>query len=200
MGPIKSLKTVSFCSPIDDIRDPFRIFTFPPSNRAPLLLPFSLSISAELEKQNSVMEFSLSGNPLKTFSRSITCLARVGNELVLRASPSQVKLKFFRQLFIPFLFSFLSESLSPNRFGYPKKTIFSTNTPNFIYQLNDHITNNGQFNRLSQLSMLLICVSCVFGAPRVLVICIYFVLSLDFFHFCVFDYTSDESCSDVWNF
>lgn len=59
---------------------------------APTLLPFSLSISAELEKQNSVMEFSLSGNPLKTFSRSITCLARVGNELVLRASPSQLAL------------------------------------------------------------------------------------------------------------
>ncbi|XP_048235865.1 cell cycle checkpoint control protein RAD9A isoform X1 [Ricinus communis] len=36
------------------------------------------------------MEFSLSGNALKTFSRSITCLARVGNELAIQASPSQL--------------------------------------------------------------------------------------------------------------
>ncbi|KAF5454079.1 hypothetical protein F2P56_023771 [Juglans regia] len=36
------------------------------------------------------MEFSLSGNALKTFARSITCLARVGNELVIQASPSQL--------------------------------------------------------------------------------------------------------------
>ncbi|CAI9764277.1 unnamed protein product [Fraxinus pennsylvanica] len=38
------------------------------------------------------MEFSLSGNALKTFARSITCLARIGNELVLQASPSQLTL------------------------------------------------------------------------------------------------------------
>lgn len=36
------------------------------------------------------MDFSLSGNALKTFARSVTCLARVGTELVLQASPSQV--------------------------------------------------------------------------------------------------------------
>ncbi|KAA8545175.1 hypothetical protein F0562_019936 [Nyssa sinensis] len=36
------------------------------------------------------MEFSLSGNALKTFARSITCLARIGNELALQASPSQL--------------------------------------------------------------------------------------------------------------
>ncbi|XP_038717122.1 cell cycle checkpoint control protein RAD9A-like isoform X2 [Tripterygium wilfordii] len=36
------------------------------------------------------MEFSLSGNALKTFARSITCLARVGNELAVQASPSQL--------------------------------------------------------------------------------------------------------------
>ncbi|XP_027107742.1 uncharacterized protein [Coffea arabica] len=34
------------------------------------------------------MELSLSGNALKTFARSITCLARVGNELAIQASPS----------------------------------------------------------------------------------------------------------------
>ncbi|XP_073126937.1 uncharacterized protein [Henckelia pumila] len=34
------------------------------------------------------MEVGLSGNALKTFSRSIICLARIGNELVLQASPS----------------------------------------------------------------------------------------------------------------
>ncbi|KAL2254140.1 UNVERIFIED_CONTAM: hypothetical protein Sindi_0208700 [Sesamum indicum] len=34
------------------------------------------------------MEFSLSGNALKTFARSITCLARIGNELVFQATPS----------------------------------------------------------------------------------------------------------------
>ncbi|KAL3538152.1 hypothetical protein ACH5RR_001518 [Cinchona calisaya] len=34
------------------------------------------------------MELSLSGNNLKTFARSITCLARIGNELAIQASPS----------------------------------------------------------------------------------------------------------------
>ncbi|CAL9136658.1 unnamed protein product [Musa textilis] len=38
------------------------------------------------------MELSLSGNALKTFTRSITCLARVGTELVLVASPSKLEL------------------------------------------------------------------------------------------------------------
>ncbi|KAK6915594.1 Rad9/Ddc1 [Dillenia turbinata] len=38
------------------------------------------------------MELSLSGNALKTFSRSITCLARVGNELVIQASASELAL------------------------------------------------------------------------------------------------------------
>ncbi|XP_033517018.1 uncharacterized protein [Nicotiana tomentosiformis] len=35
------------------------------------------------------MEFTLSGNALKTFGRSITCLARIGNELVIQTSPPQ---------------------------------------------------------------------------------------------------------------
>ncbi|KAL6582671.1 hypothetical protein OROMI_004749 [Orobanche minor] len=38
------------------------------------------------------MEFSLSGNALKTFARSITCLARIGNELVFQCSSSQLSL------------------------------------------------------------------------------------------------------------
>ncbi|CAL9167233.1 unnamed protein product [Musa hybrid cultivar] len=38
------------------------------------------------------MELSLSGNALKTFTRSVTCLARVGTELVLVASPSKLEL------------------------------------------------------------------------------------------------------------
>ncbi|OVA14864.1 Rad9/Ddc1 [Macleaya cordata] len=38
------------------------------------------------------MELSLSGNALKTFTRSITCLARVGHELSVQASPSQLAL------------------------------------------------------------------------------------------------------------
>ncbi|GER32933.1 cell cycle checkpoint control family protein [Striga asiatica] len=41
------------------------------------------------------MEFSLSGNALKTFARSITCLARIGNDLVFQCSPSQVPAVFF---------------------------------------------------------------------------------------------------------
>ncbi|KAG2273078.1 hypothetical protein Bca52824_067633 [Brassica carinata] len=41
------------------------------------------------------MEFSVSGNALKTFARSIICLARVGNELVVQASPTQVPLFLF---------------------------------------------------------------------------------------------------------
>ena len=36
------------------------------------------------------MGLSLSGNAIKTFARCITCLARVGNELAIQASPSQV--------------------------------------------------------------------------------------------------------------
>ncbi|KAF9605722.1 hypothetical protein IFM89_018118 [Coptis chinensis] len=36
------------------------------------------------------MELSLSGNALKTFTRSITCLARVGNEVAIQASSSQL--------------------------------------------------------------------------------------------------------------
>ncbi|KAL9162393.1 hypothetical protein ABFS82_07G087800 [Erythranthe guttata] len=38
------------------------------------------------------MEFSISGSSLKTLSRSITCLARIGNELVFQSSPSQLSL------------------------------------------------------------------------------------------------------------
>ncbi|KAJ4838816.1 hypothetical protein Tsubulata_032853 [Turnera subulata] len=38
------------------------------------------------------MELSLSGNALKTFARSIACLSRVGNELAVQASPSQLAL------------------------------------------------------------------------------------------------------------
>ncbi|CAI9102138.1 OLC1v1000359C3 [Oldenlandia corymbosa var. corymbosa] len=36
------------------------------------------------------MEWSLSGNALKTLARSITCLARIGNELAIQASPSRL--------------------------------------------------------------------------------------------------------------
>ncbi|KAK7284372.1 hypothetical protein RJT34_19117 [Clitoria ternatea] len=36
------------------------------------------------------MEFTLSDNALKTFARCITCLARIGNELAIQASPSQI--------------------------------------------------------------------------------------------------------------
>lgn len=38
------------------------------------------------------MEWRVSGNALKTFGRSVTCLARIGNELILQASPSQLAL------------------------------------------------------------------------------------------------------------
>ncbi|KAK3418648.1 hypothetical protein EUGRSUZ_H04558 [Eucalyptus grandis] len=36
------------------------------------------------------MEFTLSGNALKTLARSITCLSRVGTDLAIQASPSQI--------------------------------------------------------------------------------------------------------------
>ncbi|CAJ1960813.1 unnamed protein product [Sphenostylis stenocarpa] len=36
------------------------------------------------------MEFTLSDNALKTFARCITCLARIGNELAIQASSSQL--------------------------------------------------------------------------------------------------------------
>ncbi|XP_078160677.1 uncharacterized protein LOC144556059 isoform X2 [Carex rostrata] len=38
------------------------------------------------------MELSMSGSALKTFNRCITCLARIGSELVLQASPSKLEL------------------------------------------------------------------------------------------------------------
>ncbi|XP_076931714.1 uncharacterized protein LOC143596956 [Bidens hawaiensis] len=38
------------------------------------------------------MDWRLSGNALKTFARSVTCLARIGNDLTLQASPSQLAL------------------------------------------------------------------------------------------------------------
>ncbi|VFQ84997.1 unnamed protein product [Cuscuta campestris] len=38
------------------------------------------------------MEFKLNGNELKTFGRSMTCLARIGNELVIQASDSLLTL------------------------------------------------------------------------------------------------------------
>ncbi|KAK4796813.1 hypothetical protein SAY86_029139 [Trapa natans] len=36
------------------------------------------------------MEFTVSGNSLKTFARAIICLARIGNDLVVQASPSKL--------------------------------------------------------------------------------------------------------------
>ncbi|KAL3728336.1 hypothetical protein ACJRO7_033002 [Eucalyptus globulus] len=36
------------------------------------------------------MEFTLSGNALKTLARSITCLSRVGTDLAIQASPSEI--------------------------------------------------------------------------------------------------------------
>ncbi|KAK8960024.1 hypothetical protein KSP40_PGU022062 [Platanthera guangdongensis] len=47
-------------------------------------------IGIPMWRQNAAMELSLSGNSLKTLHRCITCLARVGSELVLHASSSQV--------------------------------------------------------------------------------------------------------------
>lgn len=54
------------------------------------------------------MEWSLSGNALKTFARSVTCLARVGNELAIQASPSQVL--SWQANRDPFSFNFLFDS------------------------------------------------------------------------------------------
>ncbi|KAL8130480.1 hypothetical protein V2J09_019635 [Rumex salicifolius] len=36
------------------------------------------------------MEWSLSGNGLKTFARSVACLARIGNQVSIQASPAQI--------------------------------------------------------------------------------------------------------------
>ncbi|XP_076950395.1 uncharacterized protein LOC143623346 [Bidens hawaiensis] len=38
------------------------------------------------------MDWRVSGNALKTFARSVTCLARIGNDITLQASPSQLAL------------------------------------------------------------------------------------------------------------
>ena len=62
------------------------------------------------------MEWSLSGNAFKTFARSVTCLARIGNELAIQASPSQVlsgqpnrgpfSFNFFHRLIQPYSWMF----------------------------------------------------------------------------------------------
>ena len=59
------------------------------------------------------MELSLGGNALKTFARCITCLARVGNELVIQASPSQVNSPPPPN-FLPFSLTFPTDSTIPN--------------------------------------------------------------------------------------
>ena len=38
-----------------------------------------------------VMEFSLSGNQIKAFHRAVSCLAKIGNELLMEALPDKVK-------------------------------------------------------------------------------------------------------------
>ncbi|KAI6692427.1 hypothetical protein NL676_020137 [Syzygium grande] len=43
-----------------------------------------------MRRKSSEMEFTLSGNALKTVARSITCLFRVGSDLAIQASPSQL--------------------------------------------------------------------------------------------------------------
>jgi hypothetical protein len=37
------------------------------------------------------MELSMSGGALRTFSRCVTCLARIGSELVFQAYPDKVR-------------------------------------------------------------------------------------------------------------
>ncbi|XP_058002820.1 uncharacterized protein LOC110659765 isoform X2 [Hevea brasiliensis] len=64
------------------------ILDFPPTRSTVFFFFFA---APERERgEETEMEFSLSGNALKTFARSITCLARVGNELAIQASPSQL--------------------------------------------------------------------------------------------------------------
>lgn len=36
------------------------------------------------------MEYALSGNGIKTFNRAVTCLARIGNELIIECLPAQI--------------------------------------------------------------------------------------------------------------
>ncbi|KAK4402176.1 hypothetical protein Sango_0958300 [Sesamum angolense] len=67
------------------------------------------------------MEFSLSGNALKTFARSITCLARIGNELVFQATPSLVPALC--------LFSLSLYTLNSSRSAYQSITF----KPDFFY-------------------------------------------------------------------
>nr|GEU38259.1 cell cycle checkpoint control protein RAD9A isoform X1 [Tanacetum cinerariifolium] len=56
------------------------------------MMKYSFDADDKREEEAGSMEWSLSGNALKTFGRSITCLARIGNELTLQASPQQLAL------------------------------------------------------------------------------------------------------------
>ncbi|KAI6692422.1 hypothetical protein NL676_020132 [Syzygium grande] len=57
------------------------------------LIKFFTIITAERESSEGRAhrwEFTLSGNALKTLARSIACLSRIGNDLAIQASPSQL--------------------------------------------------------------------------------------------------------------
>ncbi|KAJ3683721.1 hypothetical protein LUZ60_013948 [Juncus effusus] len=68
------------------------------------------------------MELSMSGNSLKTFNRCVTCLSRVGTELVFQASPSKMELHTLNASrsayqsisFVPSFFDTYSVVSSPN--------------------------------------------------------------------------------------
>ncbi|XP_072982786.1 uncharacterized protein [Typha latifolia] len=78
------------------------------------------------------MELSLSGNALKTFIRSITCLARVGSELVLQASASKLQLHTLNSsrsayqtiFFTPDFFDRFSVSNSSSSTSFPIQCSF----------------------------------------------------------------------------
>ncbi|KAK6139457.1 hypothetical protein DH2020_026811 [Rehmannia glutinosa] len=84
------------------------------------------------------MEFSLSGNALKTFARSITCLSRIGNELVFQSSPSQVPVVCLFSVVGVIQFSL--HTLNSSRSAYQSITF----KPDFfdVYTVSDAQVNN----------------------------------------------------------
>ncbi|XP_058083003.1 uncharacterized protein LOC131230981 isoform X2 [Magnolia sinica] len=69
------------------------------------------------------MELSMSGNALKTFNRSITCLARVGNELVIQASPSQFHFSKEKEKIYGFIVQLVLHTLNSSRSAYQSITL-----------------------------------------------------------------------------
>ena len=97
----------SSCSPLLDIGERRGISgKFPSENKIPRITPQVFTIEFEIvfpsqggrrcrqthnNRLGLLMECSLTGNQIKAFHRAVSCLAKIGNELLMEALPDKVK-------------------------------------------------------------------------------------------------------------